>query len=74
MGTLESFLGRVWADGLKEETAEWPQGGGRSQRHCEPYLLFSGCDAEERGGTLRWGCGDDELGWWRALECTGQRG
>lgn len=27
MGALESFLGRVWADGLKEEPAEWPQGG-----------------------------------------------
>lgn len=41
MGILESFLDRVWAYGLKGETAQWPWGGGKSWKHHETYLSIS---------------------------------
>lgn len=47
LGILESFLGRVWADGLKEETTQLPWMGGSCQRHREAYVpVFWGAGSE----------------------------
>lgn len=59
MGILESFLGRVWVDGLEEDCTVALGRGSRSQRHYEVYL--PGCDAERRRWGLMLGCVGDEL-------------
>lgn len=49
MGILESFLGRIWADGLKEVNARWPWGDRLGARGTGRYIYpFSECDAERR--------------------------